>query len=328
MKKTVYLYKSEELKREDHSLVFLHGLNRTYIPIEQIDIIIVFSEMNVNKRVLSLLNEFRITILFYNFRGNYIGRFTPKIFYDGKCLVNQVLYYQNQELRLALAKEILEASIKNSIALLKYYAKKGRNLEAKIVLLEREVSTFKEMKSIEELLLLEAKMKQMYYSCFDFIIMDKEYKFEKRSMYPPKNKVNAMMSYGYALLYATILGIIDRSKLYSQISFIHSLSKESDSLQYDLADIFKSIYIDRLIIRLIRKRQLKDTYFDLTEHSCYLSKEGVSMFVKEFDALMQKSILVNGKYYTYKNLLSKEVHKLSSYIKGDKKTYHSFLMKY
>ncbi|MDO4466865.1 MAG: CRISPR-associated endonuclease Cas1 [Bacillota bacterium] len=75
---------------------------------------------------------------------------------------------------------------------------------------------------------------------------------------PPENEVNAMMSYGYALLYGILLSILDRSSLFPQISFIHSLSKNCDSLQYDLADIFKPVLVDRLIFRMIRKKQIKE----------------------------------------------------------------------
>lgn len=63
------------------------------------------------------------------------------------------------------------------------------------------------------------------------IVLDKElFKFKNRTKNPPQNEVNAMLSYGYALLYGVILSILDRSSLFPQISFIHSLSKNCDSL--------------------------------------------------------------------------------------------------
>ena len=90
MKKVVYLYKSGNLKRKDDSLVLETKGKADYIPIEQVDMIICFSEVSLNKRVLALLNKYEVSILFYNFYGNYIGRYAPKDYKDGRVLVNQV----------------------------------------------------------------------------------------------------------------------------------------------------------------------------------------------------------------------------------------------
>ncbi len=126
MKKTFYLYKSGTLKRQDSSLVLEKNENIDYIPIEQLDMIICFSEINLNKRVLSLLNKYQVGILFFNFYGNYIGRYIPKEYKDGKVLVQQVHAYENPEMRLYIAKSIVLASIKNMLAVVKYYRKKER----------------------------------------------------------------------------------------------------------------------------------------------------------------------------------------------------------
>lgn len=86
--------------------------------------IICFSEITLNKRVLSLLNKYEVSILFYNYYGNYIGRYTPKEYKDGRVLVNQVHAYESEQTRLYIAKTITIASVKNMLALVKYYAKK------------------------------------------------------------------------------------------------------------------------------------------------------------------------------------------------------------
>lgn len=329
MKKTFYLYKSGILKRKDNSLALEGKNNIDYIPIEQTDMIICFSEITLNKRVLSLLNQYEISILFYNFYGNYIGRYAPKEYKDGKVLVNQVHAYEDSAARLYIACTILAGSIKNMLSLIKYYNKKGKNLELIIKDLDICLVDIKKANTIEELLLIEAKSKQIYYLLFDIVLENEEFSFEKRTKNPPKNEVNAMLSYGYAILYGIILAILDRSSLYPQISFIHSLSKNCDSLQFDLADIFKPILVDRLVLRLIRKKQIKKSFFKTKEDGlCYMTKEGVKVFIREFDKLMQSTIEYKSRRYSYRSILSKEVHKYSEYIKGNTKSIHPFIMKW
>lgn len=327
MKKTLYLYKNGTLCQKDYSLVLQTKKEIIYIPIQQIDEIICFSEINLNKRVLSLLNKFQITITFFNFYGNYIGRFTPKEYINGKVLFKQVNAYQNNEKRLYISKKILDASIHNQCSVLKYYAKKGRDLIGKIDEIDDCHYKLIACNNVEELLLVEAKAKQIYYSSFDIILNSDLFKFVKRTKNPPENEINALLSYGYALLYSHYLSVLDRSSLYPQISFIHSLEKNCDSLQFDLADVTKSVIVDRLVLRLIRRNQIKKEMFDYNEERCFLNKCGVEYFVSEFDNQLRQTIKLNDKYYSYKSLISKEVHSLSEYIKNEKK-YSPYLMRW
>lgn len=90
------------------------------IPIRQVDLIICFSEITMNKRVLELLNAYGISIFFFTHNANYIGQFLPKRHYDGSCLVKQVHAYENEETRLYIAKQMSYVSLHNCLSVLKY----------------------------------------------------------------------------------------------------------------------------------------------------------------------------------------------------------------
>lgn len=329
MKKVFYLYKSGELQRKDFSLLLQEkNGNVVYIPVEQINLIVCFGDVNLNKRVLGLLNSYSVSILFFNYYGDYIGRFTPKKYSDGKIIINQVNSYHNHK-RLYIAKKMIFTEVKNILSLLKYYNKKYHLLEQMIINVDNELNKLDTIESIEELLLLEAIIKKQYYSSFDYIIKNPNFIFKNRSFYPPLNEVNALLSYRYAILYANVLSDIDKSPLLPQISYIHSLSKQSDSLQFDIADMLKPIFIDRLILRMINKNQIKTNYFEYKENgACYLNKEGIKVFLYEYEKLMQKLIKIGGKYYSYRNIITREVYKLSNYIEGKTDEYKPYIMEW
>ena len=329
MKKVFYLYKSGELQRKDFSLLLQEkNGNVVYIPVEQINLIVCFGDVNLDKRVLGLLNSYSVSILFFNYCGDYIGRFTPKKYSDGKIIINQVNSYHNHK-RLYIAKKMIFTEVKNILSLLKYYNKKYHLLEQMIINVDNELNKLDTIESIEELLLLEAIIKKQYYSSFDYIIKNPNFIFKNRSFYPLLNEVNALLSYGYAILYANVLSDIDKSPLLPQISYIHSLSKQSDSLQFDIADMLKPIFIDRLILRMINKNQIKTNYFEYKENgACYLNKEGIKVFLYEYEKLMQKSIKIGGKYYSYRNIITREVYKLSNYIEGKTDEYKPYIMEW
>ena len=276
---------------------------------------------------MSLLNKHNIVILFFNFYGQYIGRFTPKQYLDGKILINQIHIFENETIRYHIARTMIISSLKNCLALLKYYNKKQFPLLDNIIEIE---SIIKECnnKSVTELLLLEAQAKKIYFNSFDIILEKEKYHFIKETKNPPQNEINALLSYGYSLLYANYISVIDRSRLYSQISFVHSLTKCSESLQFDLADILKPVLIDRLVLSLCRHKSLKDEYFDYKKDRCYLNKKGVKFFVEKYENYLLKTIKINNKYYSYRNLISREVHLLSNYIANESNDYKPYIMKW
>ncbi len=329
MKNIFFIYRSGTLVKKDNSLAFVTSYKTTYIPVEQVDTIVFNREVTFNKRVLQLLNKYQIEVLFYNYYGNYVGKFVPKEYKDGKILVMQALAYSNETKRLYIAKAITFYSMKNMLALTKYYCKKGKQLNEHIIKMEDMLKEMDYIKTVEGLLLLEARFKITYYSIFDVILEEEKFKFKKRSTRPPLNEVNALMSYGYYLLYGIILSMIDRSDLSSHISFIHSLSKSNDSLQLDLTDIYKPILVDRIMLRIIRKRQINTDCFLYQEDSkCYLNDKGTTLFIKEFNDVLKTTVDYHGKSYTYKTLLNREINELSEYIKGDIQELKFFEMKW
>lgn len=88
------------------------------------------------------------------------------------------------------------------------------------------------------------------------------FKFTVRSRRPPKDEINAMISFGNVYLYQKIAQMIHRTSVDIRISFVHSAMKRYENLNLDLADIFKPIIVDRVIYTLINKKMIvKDKHF-------------------------------------------------------------------
>ncbi|HOI47450.1 MAG TPA: CRISPR-associated endonuclease Cas1 [Bacilli bacterium] len=332
MKQRFYIYQSGELKRQDQSLVFITNKDeKIYIPIMQIELINVFSQIIVNSAAYALLNQYGITIHYFNYFGNYYGSFVPDVPKLGKTIINQVEHIINNEKRIVVAKEIILASAYNMRALLKYYHKKRSICKDQINLIDTLFESLEELNTeqLNDIMLIEARIKQIYYSCFDEIIFQNQFCFGRRSVRPPLNEVNAMMSFGYQMLYSLIESIIHRSSLVLHLPFIHSYERRKEGLQFDIADIFKPVVIDRTIFRLINRKQISKMHFENKNEGVYLNKLGGTIFIEELEAFMKTTISTNGsnRKYSYNQIISKEIHKLTNHI-NDKETYSGFRMRW
>ena len=331
MKIRYYLYKSGRLSRQDDSLVLLcSNKDKIYIPIKQVDIINVFSQIDFKKNTIGILNEYGITVNFFSYYGNYIGSYNAYRPKQGDILLKQVDHFQSMDKRLVIAKEIIYGSLTNSLSVLKYYHKKHQINEMQIIELKKIIEEIDNGKndSIEALLIIEAKGKQIYYDCFDNIIRNRKFNFTKRSKNPPENEINAMMSFGYSILYSIIANIIHRSSLNISFPFIHSNARRKEGLQYDIADIFKPVIVDRTIFRMVNKMQINESCFSTFKKGTYLNKEGAKLFIEELEFFLKSTIEVgDNRKMSYQQLLSKEIHKLSNHIKGKQK-YKAFIMRW
>lgn len=325
MRINYYLYRSGELKRQDQSLVFVDGERKVYIPIAQVDHLYIFGSVSINQQVIKLINEYQSVIFYFDFYGHYLGKFIPKKVIEGKHIIEHVKFITDDAKKSELARNILLASFKNMLFIMKYYDKKDRHLSGEIETITLLFDKLETLKSVDEFLMIEAQIKRVYYQTFDTIIMNKDFQFDDRSTYPPKNEVNAMMSFGYALLYARLEGSIYRSRLSIELPFIHGYSKKSSGLHHDIADIFKPIFVDRFIFHMINRKMINHHDFEKHHDGVYISKEGMGKFIAHFDEYMRTTIKMGDRTYSYQQLLSKEVHKISNHI-HDKKVYHPMIM--
>lgn len=84
------------------------------------------------------------------------------------------------------------------------------------------IKQLNEAKSVTQLMTIEAQARQKYYRCFNWILDDKDFIFEKRTRRPPEDPLNAMISFGNTLLYQRIANEINRTSLDIRIGIVHA----------------------------------------------------------------------------------------------------------
>lgn len=242
-----------------------------------------------------------------------------------KTTIAQSLLYSDKQKRLQLAKKIIIAGTQNIKSNIQYYNRRydNINLSDNIKALSEFKELMNEADSIEHLMLTEARMRETYFSCFDSILHADGFKFERRSRRPPKNEVNAMISFGNTILYGYIADVIQKTDLDIRIAFLYSANRRSQSLNLDIAELFKPVIVDRLIFSLINKHIIvANKHFTANDDSSVLlNREGKSVFISAFKDKLSQKIDIKGEKLSYAQLISCEVWNLRGYIlQGDKYT--------
>ena len=330
MKKDIYIFTSGELKRKDNTLFFDGENGKRYIPVEETDNIWVFGEVTLNKHFLDFASQKEISVHFYNYYGYYSGSFYPREHLNsGHVILKQAEYYMDDGKRLDIARRIVQASLKNLVVVLKYYNARGMDLNISIDRISSFIKQTDYCDTIDELMAYEGNSRDLYYSEFNTIIKNSDFEFKIRSRRPPKDRINALISFGNSALYTTVLGEIYNTYLDPRIGFLHATNARRFSLNLDIADIFKPVMVDRVIFTLLNKSIITKKDFVKEMGGIILKDDARKRFIQEVNnklAAVIKHPKLNMNV-SYKRLIRLELYKLQKHIMNDE-LYEGFVAKW
>ena len=330
MKKTIYIFSSGELSRKDNTIYFENDEGRRFIPVEDTGEIMIFGELDLNKKLLEFLSVKEITLHFFNYHGYYMGSFYPREHLNsGYMTLKQAEHYLDEEKRLIIAQELVRGASKNIRQVLKYYHGREKNVDSKIKAVENLLASIEECKEISALMALEGNIRDHYYQAFDEIVGNPDFAFQVRSRRPPKNFLNTLISFGNSLMYTICLSEIYKTHLDPRIGYLHATNFRRFTLNLDVAEIFKPIIVDRLIFTLLGKKMITKDDFDRFTEGIMLKEKAKKCFVENLDEKLKTTINHRdiGRPVSYRRLIRLELYKLEKHLMGEKE-YRAFVARW
>lgn len=316
MGRSYYIFLNGRLRRKENT-IYIENENgeKKALPIEDVDTIHIFGEMDLNTKILNFLAQQNKTVHVYNYYGFYSGSFMPRDRnVSGDLTVKQVEHYLDEEKRFFLAHSFIEGALFHMKRNLREY-KDTEEYQKKIDL---ELGNAHEAKNISNLMGCEGRARDAYYECFN-IILKNDFTLNKREKRPPLNPVNAMISFGNSIIYTIVLTEIYHTQLNPTISYLHEPRERRYSLSLDIAEIFKPLIVDPIIFKLVNNNMIKLVDFDKDVNFCYMNDSGRKKFLKELDQKLSTTIKHRKlkRNVSYKSLVRFECYKLIKHFLSD-----------
>lgn len=308
------------LTRRDFSLVFEGGAGAVNIPAGNIEQINVYSSVTFAPQSIKAAFDNGINISVFNQYGELLGKFIPESSYRNiKVPINQLeIYRRTRGLRADYARDFLISQLHNLRLNVRYQVKQYANPICDETLdrlknIEREI---KKCNETESLLLHEARIRELYYGCFDKFIHNKDFSFKRRTRRPPLDEINSMISFGNAFLYNYLAVEINKTPLDIRIAFLHATTSRAESLNLDLADVFKPLVVDRTIFSLVNNRRIsRNHFYHEPNGGVYLTNEGKKLFITALTDKLAAEIPVGNGHKSYAEVIRDEVKALCADIK-------------
>lgn len=250
------------------------------IPIINLQGIYSFTYAGASPGLMKLCVDNNVLLSFFSPNGRFIARCQGSV--SGNVLLRMRQYKRSEEegVKLGLSKIFIGAKIHNSRCILqRAYRDNGHDetLSETIGHLKDYKKKVFSAKTIDEIRGIEGLAAKVYFEVFGKLIVQQraEFKFDCRNRRPPKDRVNAILSFAYSLLTNEITSALEGVGLDPCVGFMHTLRPGRHSLALDIIEEMRSYICDRLVLSLINRKQLtvKD-FVSMPDKSCLLTVEG------------------------------------------------------
>jgi CRISPR-associated endonuclease Cas1/group II intron reverse transcriptase/maturase len=297
------------------------------LPAIKIQQVIVFGQCGITTPALDFCLKASIPISFLSVHGAYYGRLTPPAAKQVTLHQQQFQKIQDTSFALNIAKSFVDGKIHNQRVLLqrRHWRQNDTELESAINFLAEMQKKAQNATTLDELRGYEGTSSAEYFRVFG-LLLDDSFSFEKRIKHPPTDPVNALLSFGYTLLFQNIYSLVEAHGLHPYCGHLHALRDGHPALISDLIEEFRAPVVDSLVVYLINSHIIKPEHFEKNQEAqkpCLLTSEGRKTFVAQFETKMLSTWTHPHTNYTvdYRRLIALQITELAQCIRGEREYY-------
>ena len=270
------------LKKEGETVVVrAEGEVKLRVPMLTLQGIVCFGNVGVSPYLAGAAAERGVSISMLSTYGKFLARIEGPI--AGNVLLRRAQYRLSDDPPKCadIIRNIVTGKLLNSKTVLQRAVRDhghkidGHRIDKAITTIDRALSRIGLVNEPEELRGIEGEAARAYFDVFDELIVAQKanFSFASRSRRPPLDRVNALLSFCYTLLYHDMRSAIESVGLDPAVGFLHRDRPGRLSLALDLMEEMRSFFADRLVLSLINLRQIDASSFHVSESGAVLLNE-------------------------------------------------------
>lgn len=239
------------------------------LPLLNLESVVCFGNVSCSPFLLGACAEKGVSVSFLTENGRFLARVTGKI--SGNVLLRRQQYRlaDSIEARFGIVQSIVAGKIVNSRLVLQRGLRDrpgtiaGERIEAAVSHLAGLLTRLERAGSADSVRGIEGAAARKYFDVFDELILHQkdDFTFQGRSRRPPRDRMNALLSFLYTLVVHDSAAALEGVGLDPAVGFLHTDRPGRSSCALDLAEEFRPWFADRLGLTLVNLRQLTASHF-------------------------------------------------------------------
>lgn len=267
------------------------------IPIINIEGIVTFGYMGASPGLMKLCADNGVSLTFLSPQGKFIARVQGSTRGNVLLRTEQYRLADNEDFALHISKLFIGGKIQNYRNILRRYERDyGSNddVASAVQKLEVRKRDLQKVQDLNQLRGIEGDAASVYFDVFPYLILNQksDFTFNGRNRRPPKDAVNAMLSFVYTLIANDVAAALETVGLDPYVGFLHALRPGRTSLALDVMEELRAYLGDRLVLSLINRRQVnaKDFLFQ-SDESVIMTDSCRKILLSAWQARKKETIL-------------------------------------
>ncbi|MCW7540485.1 type I-C CRISPR-associated endonuclease Cas1c [Aquabacterium sp. A7-Y] len=272
---TLYVTTPESYLRLDNDTlrVDVERETRLRVPLHHLHAVVCYGHIGISTPLMHRLADEGIALVLLNENGRFKARIEGAV--SGNVLLRQAQYRQAGDSTFALetARSIVAGKVKNARQVLLRGAREAKSADESIRLgrladdLAATLRGLPAAGDLDVLRGLEGEAARQYFVGLNLIVRAEHrqvFQMDGRSRRPPRDRLNALLSFLYALWMNDCRSALETVGLDPQVGFLHALRPGRAALALDLMEEFRPL-ADRMALTLINRGQLQASDFAVRE---------------------------------------------------------------
>jgi len=284
------------------------------VPLAEVDSVVVVGGAGVTTPALCRLLDGGTRVVFVTTRGRYRGALLPATDAGVAARAKQHRMRPGSARALEIAREIVRSKIAHCRELCLRHRRNhpSDELDLSCEQLRSLGARATGADSTAELRGVEGAAAAAWYRALPSMLRG-EFSFNGRSRRPPRDPVNAMLSFGYVLLTGEAVAALHAAGLDPYAGVYHAPGCRRPALGLDLVEEFRCL-VDSMVLSLVNRREAREDMFQRTEGGgVHLNARGRAVFLREYQAAMGQR---PGAPQSARRAVATQAHKLAGAITG------------
>ncbi len=243
------------------------------VPLHHLQSVVCFGHVNLSAPLMHRLAEEAIALVLLDTNGRFKARLEGAV--SGNVLLRQAQHraVNNASFTLEAARAVVAGKLKNQRQVLLRGAREAKLVEEEAVLtraaqdLAASVRALPQAISLDVLRGVEGEAARTYFGAINLIVrpdLRGDFSMDGRSRRPPRDRMNALLSFIYAMWMNDCRSACEAAGLDPQLGFLHAIRPGRAALALDLIEEFRPL-ADRLALTLVNRGQLRAGDFELRD---------------------------------------------------------------
>jgi CRISP-associated protein Cas1 len=290
------------------------------VPCDKVDAVLIFGNVQFTTQAVHEILQHGIELAILTRTGRLKGQITSPATKNIELRLDQFKRYMDEAFRLDFSRLVVSGKVLNCANVMRAFSYNHPETELTRVAdeLKALVAEVDSAAAIDVLMGKEGIAARTYFGAFGRMILS-DFVFEGRKKHPAPDPVNALLSFGYTLVFNEIMSLLDGLGFDPYLGYFHAPEYGRASLASDLVEEFRAS-VDRFTLHLLNNRIVRpdDFYRNPNSEGMYLTRDALKTYFGHYETYLNRPFVHpdTRETTTLRKCFRLQAEKLGNHIRG------------